>query len=163
MAAGQVSLREGLERYRKVWKGMGLMEMIKRESMEKRERTEIMATILVVEDYLVARRMYSHMLRKKGHTVLAADNGLTALEQMAETPVDLVVADLSMPEMDGVALLKHLRADERYRRLPVIMLTASGQEHDRLRAEAEGANDFLTKPTSSQEFLETIQRHLALS
>lgn len=120
-----------------------------------------MATILVVEDYLVAQRMYSHMLRKKGYTVVVANNGLVALERLAEQQVDLVVADLSMPEMDGVALLQHLRADERYRHLPVIMLTASGQEQDRVRAEAEGANDFLTKPTSSQEFIETIKKNMA--
>lgn len=119
-----------------------------------------MATILVVEDYLVAQRMYSHMLRKRGHTVVLADNGCIALERLQEHTVDLVVADLSMPEMDGVTLLKHLRGDERYRHLPVIMLTASGQEQDRRQAEAEGANDFLMKPASSQEFLDTIHKHL---
>lgn len=119
-----------------------------------------MATILVVEDYLVAQRMYSHMLRKRGHTVVVADNGRIALERLEETSVDLIVADLAMPEMDGVTLLKHLRADERYRHIPVIMLTASGQEQDHQIARAEGANDFLTKPTSSQEFLETVNRHL---
>lgn len=120
-----------------------------------------MATILVVEDYLVAQRMYSHMLRKRGHTVVVADNGCTALEQLARTSIDLVVADLSMPEMDGVSLLQRIRADQRYHHLPVIMLTASGQEHDRLRARAEGASDFLTKPASSHEFIETIARHLS--
>jgi CheY-like chemotaxis protein len=119
-----------------------------------------MATILVVEDYMVAQRMYSHMLRKRGHTVVVADNGRVALERLAETAVDLVVADLAMPEMDGVDLLRHIRADERYCHLPVIMLTASGQEQDRLEAEAEGANDFLTKPASSREFLATVHRYV---
>lgn len=119
-----------------------------------------MAIVLIVEDYLVAQRMYTHMLRKKGHTVVVADNGKEALKRLEETTVDLIVADLAMPEMDGVTLLKHLRADERYRTLPVIMLTASGQEQDRLQAEAEGANNFLTKPTSSHEFIETINRCL---
>lgn len=121
-----------------------------------------MATILVVEDSLVAQRMYSHMLKKRGHTVLVADNGRKALLCLEETPVDLVVADLAMPEMDGVTLLKCIRADERYRHVPVIMLTASGQEQDRVHAETEGANDFLMKPTSSQEFIETINHHLPM-
>ncbi len=119
-----------------------------------------MATILVVEDYMVAQRMYSHMLRKRGHTVVVADNGAVALERLDETAVDLVVSDLSMPEMDGVDLLRHMRADERYRHIPVIMLTASGQEQDRLEAEAEGANDFLTKPASSREVLATVNRYI---
>lgn len=120
-----------------------------------------MANILVVEDYHVAQRMYSHMLRKQGHQVILADNGVIALERLAEDPIDLVVADLAMPEMDGVTLLRHIRADERYQHLPVIILTASGQEKDRMQADAEGVNDFLTKPTSSHEFIETISRHLS--
>jgi CheY-like chemotaxis protein len=62
--------------------------------------------------------------------------------------------------MDGISLLKQLRADPIYRNLPIIMLTASGQDQDRLDARAAGANDFLTKPTSSTELEETVQRWL---
>jgi CheY-like chemotaxis protein len=63
-----------------------------------------------------------------------------------------------MPEVDGLALLRKLRATERYRGLPLVMLTASGQDQDRLVAQAAGANDFLTKPASSHELLDTVNR-----
>jgi len=65
-----------------------------------------------------------------------------------------------MPEMDGLALLRHVRADPQLRALPVIMLTASGQDQDRLTAEAEGVDAFLTKPTGSHELLEVAGRML---
>ncbi|NJK82225.1 MAG: response regulator [Chloroflexaceae bacterium] len=120
-----------------------------------------MATILLVEDNPIIQRMYSYMLRKKGHTVVIAENGALALRLMEDTPFDLVIADLAMPEMDGLELIGHVRADTRYKGLPIIMLTASGQEEDRERAQAAGANDFLTKPSSSHEFIAAVHRQLA--
>jgi len=62
--------------------------------------------------------------------------------------------------MDGLTLLRHIRADQRLSKLLLIMLTASGQEQDRLNAQAAGVNDFLTKPTSSRELLATVSRLL---
>jgi len=115
-----------------------------------------MATILVVDDHRVHQRMYSYTLRKHGHSVLLADHGRMALEHMQQQPVDLVITDIAMPEMNGLELLKHLRNDERYRTLPVILLTASGQEQDQFAARDNGANAFLIKPISSRELVETV-------
>lgn len=119
-----------------------------------------MAKILVVDDHSVHLRMYSHTLRKHGHSVLVAANGRDALNCLIETEVDLVITDLAMPEMDGLMLLRHLRADERYRELPVIMLTASGQDQDQRMARDEGVSAFLTKPTGSRELVDTVHRLL---
>jgi CheY-like chemotaxis protein len=119
-----------------------------------------LATILVVEDNPIFQRMIGHTLRKASHTVLVANNGLEALERLAETAIDLIVCDLSMPEMDGLTLLRHLRREPRYQALPFIMLTASGQDQDRVIASAEGANSFLTKPTSSSELVDTVRQIL---
>ena len=115
-----------------------------------------MHTILVVDDSPVSRRILSHTLQHNGYTVLSATNGLEALSLIQERDVDLVIADLAMPEMDGLTLLRHLRADNRFCDLRIIMLTASGQETDRLEAEASGVQDFLTKPTSSRDLLATV-------
>ena len=119
-----------------------------------------MTTILVAEDNRVNQRMLTFTLRKNGHTVLTAFHGLEALEHLAATPVDLVIADIDMPEMDGVTLLKRVRADERYRALPVIVLTASGEDEDYETARAAGANDVLTKPASSRELIAAIDKML---
>ena len=116
--------------------------------------------ILVVDDSVVTRHLLKHVLTANGHSVVAATNGLDALECLAELEYDLVVSDLDMPEMDGIALLKHLRATDRYRTLPVIMLTASGMDEDQAIASAEGASGFLTKPFSSWELAETVNEAL---
>jgi CheY-like chemotaxis protein len=119
-----------------------------------------MATILIVEDHPVTQRVLTYTLQKLGHGVILAVNGREALDRLAETPVDLVISDIAMPEMDGMTLLKHMRADVRYQALPVVVLTASGQDHDLHEARAAGANAFLTKPTSSRELAETVGRLL---
>ncbi len=119
-----------------------------------------MATVLIVEDYPVTRRMLSFTLKQDGYTVVTAVNGKEALARLEQITVDIAIVDIAMPEMDGLTLLRHLRASERYKKLPVIMLTASGQDADRIRARAEGANDFLSKPTSSRELLDTVSRLL---
>ncbi len=120
-----------------------------------------MATILVVDDNAVIRRMISVMLRRAGHLPIPAESVAEALLRLAEMPVDLVLLDLAMPEVDGLTLLRQLRADPRHQRLPIIMLTASAQDQDRVDARAAGANDFLNKPASSTELIETVERWLS--
>ncbi len=115
-----------------------------------------MATILIVEDYPVTQRVLSLTLKNNGHNAVIAGNGLEALERLAETAVDMALVDIAMPEMDGIELLHHLRSDARYQALPVVMLTASGQDEDRSIALAAGANGFLTKPASSRELIDTV-------
>lgn len=120
-----------------------------------------MAKILIVEDYPVTQRVLSLTLKNSGHDVQIASHGLEALEKLGLSPVDLILLDIAMPEMDGLELLRRLRKDKRYNALPVIMLTASGQDEDRQAALNIGADGFLTKPTSSRALLETIQRFVS--
>ena len=120
-----------------------------------------MATILVVDDYSTSQRLLSFILRQSNYTVVTAVHGLSALEHLAVSPVDLVITDLSMPEMDGLTLLQALRADARFQALPVIILTGSAYEQDNARAKAAGATTFLTKPVESEELIATVDRLLA--
>lgn len=119
-----------------------------------------MAKILIVEDYPVTQRVLSLTLRNSGHDVVLANHGAEALQQLDTDKVDLALVDIAMPEMDGLTLLRLLRSDERYTQMPVIMLTASGQDEDRAVALSIGADGFLTKPTSSRELIETINRFI---
>ena len=119
-----------------------------------------MATILVVDDSPVSRRLLGYTLQHNGHTVLAAADGYEALSLLQNSPVDLVISDLAMPEMDGLTLLREIRADRRLEALRLVMLTASGQDQDRLEAQIAGADDFLTKPSSSRDLLATVSRLL---
>jgi CheY-like chemotaxis protein len=119
------------------------------------------AVILVADDDPVSHRMLGYLLGRLGHTVLRANNGQEALDQLDAAPADLLILDLAMPVMDGVTALRKLRADERFGDLPIIMLTASGLERDERTARAEGANEFLTKPFRSQELVEKLEGLLA--
>jgi CheY-like chemotaxis protein len=118
-----------------------------------------MATILIVEDYPVTQRVLSLTLKNNGHDAVIAGNGIEALERLAEISVDMALVDIAMPEMDGIELLHRLRSDARYQSLPVVMLTASGQDEDRSMALAAGANGFLTKPASSRELIDTVAQY----
>ena len=120
-----------------------------------------MATILVVDDYSTSQRLLGFILRQNDHTVVTAIHGLGALEKLAERSIDLVITDLSMPEMDGMTLLQELRANPRFQNLPVIILTGSAYAHDNTRAKAAGATLFLTKPVESEELIATVTRLLA--
>ena len=119
-----------------------------------------MATILIVDDYAVSLRLLNHILLRANHKPVTASNGLQALDVLEQEPVDLVILDIDMPEINGIEVLRRIRADARFTTLPVIMLTASGDDEDRKQAEASGANGFLTKPTSSDEIIAIINQHL---
>lgn len=122
--------------------------------------TTSMATILIADDSLVIQRLLGLTLQRAGHIVETADDGRIALELLAHESFDLLIADLAMPGVDGLMLVRQMRADPRFADLPVIMLTSSGEDGDRLSADAEGVNAFLTKPTSSTELIETVNRLL---
>lgn len=115
-----------------------------------------MATILVVDDYAVTQRMLTYQLFKQGHQVVTANNGYEALDSLNDLEVDLMIVDLAMPEMDGLTVLRQLRSSQRHRSLPIIMLTASGREQDRIQALKAGANAFLTKPINVWQLVSIV-------
>src|SRR5579871_335454 len=104
------------------------------------------AHILVVDDYLVTQRVLRQILQNAGYTVSLAGDGFEALEHIEAQPFDLVILDLAMPRLDGLEVLARVRASEQYRDLPIIMLTASGDDQMREAAKQNGASAFLTKP-----------------
>jgi two-component system chemotaxis response regulator CheY len=116
--------------------------------------------VLVVDDDPTTRRLLTHTLKRNGYEVTAAEDGHQALEVLALEGADLILTDRNMPQVDGLALLKALRASDAHRRVPVIMVTNSSDERDQPEAEAEGATAFLTKPVGSRELLETVRRVL---
>lgn len=119
-----------------------------------------MASILIVDDYVVTLRILSTQLRKGGYEVVTAGNGKEAIQQIGERNFDLAIIDIAMPDMDGITLLGKLRNEYGQSTLPIIMLTASALDEDRILAQKAGATDFLTKPISSWELLEVVHRQL---
>jgi CheY-like chemotaxis protein len=106
-------------------------------------------------------RLLEFILRRSGHDVVVRGSGRAALDFLAANrSMDLALLDITMSDMDGLTLLGHIRNDPSVAGLRVIMLTASGDESDRRRAASQGVHDFLTKPVSSGQLIEAVQKVL---
>ncbi|MGD9210881.1 MAG: ATP-binding protein [Desulfobacteraceae bacterium] len=116
-------------------------------------------TILIVEDNTDMRNYLKQLLGKDYQTI-TADNGFTALKKMEERRIDLVLADVMMPGMDGYKLIQKIRAQERYVDLPILMLSAKADAYDRVTGIEKGANDYIIKPFNSKELLSRIASQL---
>ena len=115
------------------------------------------ATILVVEDEPSIQELVAASLQHAGHLVLRADSAEDALALVSQTLPDVMLLDWMLPGMSGVQLARRLRDNERTRDLPVIMLTARSEEHDKVAGLEAGADDYLTKPFSPRELLARIK------
>jgi two-component system KDP operon response regulator KdpE len=117
--------------------------------------------ILVIEDEPEIRRFLRASLAAHGFTMHEAETGRAGLLQAAATPPDIVILDLGLPDLDGLAVIKELRG---WSRVPTIVLSARGQESDKIAALDAGADDYLTKPFSVGELLARLRvalRHRA--
>src|SRR4029077_20747622 len=113
-------------------------------------------------DNVDMRRHIARLLRRS-YEVLVVPDGEAALETALSTPPDLVLSDVMMPRLDGFGLLKALRADERTRQLPVILLSARAGEEAAVEGLDAGADDYLVKPFSARELLARVRAHLGLA
>jgi CheY-like chemotaxis protein len=115
--------------------------------------------VLVVDDDLVIIDLMKRWLEREGHVVAHALTGPAALEALAADPLpDLVLLDVMLPRMDGFAVLRRLRAAERTRELPVVIVSSFDRDQDMARGLELGADDYLVKPLMEYHFLGRIAR-----
>lgn len=114
-------------------------------------------TILVIEDEKNILELVQYNLEKEGYRVLTAMRGDDGLRLAREQPVSLLVLDLMLPGLDGLEICKMLRENPATARLPIIMLTAKGEEVDRVLGLELGADDYMTKPFSPRELAARIK------
>jgi len=112
--------------------------------------------VLVVEDSADIADLIRHYLERAGHTVDVTATGNDALPRARKTGPDLVILDLMLPGMDGLLVCQALRHDRSTAGIPVIMLTARGEEADRVRGLELGADDYVTKPFSPKELVARV-------
>ena len=118
---------------------------------------------LVVEDSPPMRKMIVFALsRIRELSVTEADDGVDALRRIAATKFDIIITDINMPILDGLKLVKRLRADEAYKEVPIIIITTEGAEEDRQRALALGANAYITKPIQAPQVIKLVRETLGL-
>ena len=123
-----------------------------------------MRTILVVDDSPTMRRMIVASLRDLGEVGFdQAGSGLEAIEHLALNPVDLVVLDLNMPDVHGLEVLRFVRSHERFRELPVVILTTRQDAESRDAALRAGASKYLTKPFAPRTLVPEVQALLDAS
>lgn len=118
--------------------------------------------ILIVDDSTHNIQVLEKMLKAQGYDIITAASGEQALERIAETPPDLVVLDVVMPEMDGFDVARAMRADAASRFIPIIMLTVLRELEDKLKGLEAGADDFVSKPFNSVELLARVRSLLRI-
>lgn len=116
--------------------------------------------ILIADDEPHIRRILQFLLENEGFEVEMAEDGRQALEKMADWRPDLVLLDVMMPHLDGFAVLKEIRGNFDTAHTPVIMLTAKGEQEDRIQGLQDGANDYLTKPFDQPELILRVRNLL---
>ena len=113
--------------------------------------------LLLVEDEPAQREILLYNLEAEGYTVITADNGEDAALLIEEEVPDLIVLDWMLPRLSGIELCRRIKARAATRDIPVIMLSARGEESDRVRGLETGADDYVTKPYSRPEFLARVR------
>ena len=120
-----------------------------------------MAKVLVLDDEPNIVLSLEFLMQQAGFEVETAEDGVTALAKVEAAPPDLILLDISLPGISGFDVLEQLRQEPLYARLPIIMLTAHGREVEKEKGLALGADDYVTKPFSTQALVEKVQALLA--
>ncbi|WP_354681375.1 hybrid sensor histidine kinase/response regulator [Cupriavidus plantarum] len=117
-------------------------------------------TVMVVDDSLTVRKASQRLLSRAGYQVVLARDGVDALKQLQEVMPDAMLVDIEMPNMDGFDLTRNVRADDRTRHMPIIMITSRTAEKHRSYAMEIGVNVYLGKPYNEDELLRTLHERL---
>jgi two-component system phosphate regulon response regulator PhoB len=121
------------------------------------------AKVFLVEDEQSIITLVEYNLKKEGFKVLVSCNGEEALHEIKEQEPDLVLLDWMLPDLSGIDICKSLKKDKKFQDLPIIMLTAKGQEEDKVAALNAGADDYITKPFGHAELVARINALLRRS
>jgi two-component system, chemotaxis family, chemotaxis protein CheY len=117
--------------------------------------------IMTVDDSISIRQMVSFTLKKEGYDVLEAVDGADALKRLsAADTVNMIITDLNMPNMDGIEMIKNVRANAKYKFIPIIMLTTESQEERKLSGKAAGATGWIVKPFKPEQLVAVIKKVL---
>lgn len=118
------------------------------------------APVMVVDDSSTIRRSAEAILRNAGYPVVSAADGFEALAALVEQNPGLILVDVMMPRLDGFQACSLIKANARYRQIPVVMLTSRDGLFDRARGRLAGCDDYLTKPFTRDELIAVVEAHL---
>ena len=115
-------------------------------------------SILIVDDSESIREVVSFTLESAGHQVMKAENGQDALKFLDGTRIDLMITDLHMPIMDGIELIKNVRANGSYQFIPILFLTTESQNEKKMQAKEAGATGWIVKPFVPEKLLAAVAK-----
>ncbi len=115
-------------------------------------------TVLCVDDFASIRQMVGFTLKSAGYEVVEAVDGMDGLDKAKARSVNLVLTDQNMPRMDGLTLIKNLRALPAYKSVPILMLTTESSEAMKAQGRAAGATGWLVKPFDPQKLIEVVRK-----
>ena len=119
-----------------------------------------MSKILIVDDEQDIVETLTFMLKQRGYECIFAYDGETGLKLAKEEAPDLIILDVMMPKINGYKICRLLKYDARYKNIPIIMVTARGQEQDKAIGEETGADEYITKPFEFSDVIERIEKYL---
>lgn len=130
--------------------------------MKKSGASHVRGNILIVDDTPANLTLLSGMLKERGHRVRPVPNGKLALKAIESEPPDLILLDITMPEMNGFEMCEHLKGSLRFRDIPVIFISALTETLDKVKAFTCGGIDYVTKPFQFEEVEARVETHLEL-
>jgi len=116
--------------------------------------------ILAVDDSASIRQMVSFTLKGAGYEVVEAVDGRDALSKLNSNPIHMVITDLNMPNLDGIGLVKGIRANQAHKFIPVILLTTESQESKKIEGKQAGATGWIVKPFKPEQLIAVIKKVL---
>ena len=117
--------------------------------------------ILIVDDEIDLVETVRFPLEMEGFEVLVSYNGEDALNKARKESPDLILLDLMLPKLDGYKVCRLLKFDEKYKHIPILILTAKTQEKDKILGKETGANEYITKPFEMENLLEKVKTYLS--
>ena len=118
--------------------------------------------VMVVDDSITVRKVTGRLLERHGLRVATATDGVDAFDQLQHSVPDLILLDIEMPRMDGYELATHVRADQRLKDVPIIMITSRTGEKHRQRAMEIGVNDYLGKPYQESDLVASMAQFVRM-
>lgn len=114
--------------------------------------------ILVVDDSAVIRQVEESVLAKAGYEAVCATGGREAMAKLETATFNLILTDLNMPDLDGVSLIRHIRASTKHRLTPVVMITTESKDTKKQEGKAAGATAWVVKPFTPEQLLSVVKR-----
>jgi len=121
-------------------------------------RSAMKKLVLTVDDSAAIREMLAYVLKSAGHRVIEAEDGMDGLQKALGNQVDLVITDQSMPKMDGITLVKALRALPQYKGIPILLLTTESSDNMKEEGRSAGATGWMVKPFDPNKLIEVVEK-----